>query len=54
MTSESILKKYYFVDVDMRNWIESGKDMGYWKTLMNVALNLRVLQAQELVSTPAC
>jgi hypothetical protein len=31
-----------------RNWADSAQDKGYWKALVNAALNLRVLQAIHL------
>ena len=32
------LKKY----INKRNYIDSAQDKGYWRVLVNVALNLRV------------
>ena len=33
----------------MGNWIDSAQDMDYWRPLVNAALDLRVLEAMELV-----
>ena len=30
------------VIIDTRNWIDSARDMDYWRALVNAALNLRV------------
>ena len=38
------------IGVDTRNWVDSAQDRDYWRALLNVALNLRVLQAMELTS----
>ena len=31
------------IGANMRNWIDSAQDRDHWRTLMNVAFNLRVL-----------
>ena len=36
--------------VNVRNWLESAQDRGYWRNLANALLNLRVLQATKLVT----
>ena len=38
------------IDINTRNWIDSAQDMGYWRALVNAALNFPVPQAMELVS----
>ena len=30
------------IRMDTRNWVDSAQDRGYWRTLVNSALNLRV------------
>ena len=30
------------IDICTRNWVDSAQDKEYWRTLVNVALNLRV------------
>ena len=30
------------IDINTRNWVDSAKDMDYWRALVNVALNLQV------------
>ena len=37
------------IDINTRNWVDSVQDRGYWRALVNVALNLRVPYAMELV-----
>ena len=39
------------IGIKMRNWVDSAQDRGYWRALVNVALNLRVPYAMELVSS---
>ena len=36
--------------VNTRNSVDSAQDREYWRTLVNAAVNLRVLYAMELVS----
>ena len=31
------------IGINARNWVDSTQDRNYWKSLVNVALNLRVL-----------
>ena len=30
------------IGLNMRNWVDSAQDRGYWRVLVNVALNPRV------------
>ena len=30
------------IGINTRNWVDSAQDIGYWRTLVNTALNLRV------------
>ena len=30
------------IGINTRNWIDSAKDMYYWRALVNAALNLRI------------
>ena len=30
------------IGINTRNWVDSAKDMDYWRFLVNAALNLRV------------
>ena len=30
------------IGINTRNWVDSAQDKGYWRALMNAALNLRV------------
>ena len=30
------------IGINMRNWVDSAQDRGYWRALVNVALNLWV------------
>ena len=36
--------------INTRNWVDSAQDRVYFRTLVNVALNLRFPQAKELVT----
>ena len=36
--------------INTRDWVDSAHVRGYWKALVNAALNLRVPYAIELVS----
>ena len=38
------------VGINGRNWVDSAQDRDYWRALVNVALNLRVPYAMELVN----
>ena len=37
------------IGINMRNWVDSTQDRGYWRALVNAALNLLVPYAMELV-----
>jgi hypothetical protein len=37
------------IGIDTRNWVDSAQNRDYCRTIVNVALNLRVTQAMELV-----
>ena len=37
------------IGINAGNWVDSTKDMVYWRALVNEALNLRVPFAMELV-----
>ena len=39
------------IDINMRNWVDSARNGDYWRALVHKALNLRVPEAMELVST---
>ena len=39
------------IGVNTRNWVGSTQDRDYWKTLVNVILNLVVPYAMKLVSS---
>ena len=30
------------IGINMRNWVDSAQDRDYWRTLVNVVLNLRI------------
>ena len=38
------------IGVNAGNWVDSAQDRNYWRALVNAALNLRVLEAMELVN----
>ena len=38
------------IGINAGKWVDSAQDMNYWRALVNVALNLRVPYAMELVS----
>ena len=38
------------IGINAGNWVDSAQDKGYWRVLVHAALNLRVLEAMELVS----
>ena len=38
------------ISISARNWVDSAQDRNYWRALVNVALNLLVPYAMELVS----
>ena len=38
------------ISINMRHWIDSAQDRDYWKSLANVAFNLRALKAKELIN----
>ena len=40
--------------INTRNRVDLAQDKDYWRTLVNVALNLRVSLAMELVSLVNC
>ena len=44
---EWILKQ---ININTRNWVDSGQDRGYWRALNNAALNHVVPQAIELIN----
>ena len=37
------------IGINMRNCVDSAQDMYYWRALLNMALNLQVPKAMELV-----
>ena len=37
------------IGINAGNWVDSGEDRDYWRAIVNVALNLRVPCAMELV-----
>ena len=37
------------IGINAGNWVDLAQDMNYWRALVNVALNLRVPYAIELV-----
>ena len=40
---DNIRMDFKEMGINTRNWVDSAKDMDYWRTLVNAALNLRVL-----------
>ena len=38
------------IGINAGNWVDSAQDRNYWRALVNVALNLRIPYAMELVS----
>ena len=38
------------IGINAGNWVDSALDRDYWRALVNAALDLRVLQAIELLS----
>ena len=37
------------IGINTRNWVDSAQHRGYWRALVNAALNFRVSQAMESV-----
>ena len=37
------------IGINTRNWVDSVQDKDYWRTFVNVALDLRVSLVRELV-----
>ena len=42
------------IDINAGNWVDSAQDRDYWRDLVNVALNLQVPLAMELVIQFTC
>ena len=38
------------IGINTRNWVDLTQCRGYWKVLVNVALNLQVSKVMELVN----
>jgi hypothetical protein len=38
------------IGINTRNWVDSTQNRGYWRAVVNAALNLRVPQVMELVN----
>ena len=38
------------MDINLRYWVDCSQDKDYWKALVNVALNLQVPKAMELIN----
>ena len=37
------------IGINVGNWVDSGQNRNYWRTLVNAALNLRIPKAMDLV-----
>ena len=42
------------IGINTRNWVDSSHDRDFWRSLVNVALNLRVAKAMELIIIMKC
>jgi hypothetical protein len=39
---DNIRMDFKEIGINIRNWVDSTQDRDYWRTLVNVTLNLRV------------